>query len=81
MLANSKSLTSCADETAEAEACAKICQEDCDFFHSFQSPMVAAVMSLTAVRSHICPFPSTAPVIGMVAHSRISSVVSGDCPA
>jgi hypothetical protein len=28
-------------------------QEDCDFLHSFQSPMVAAAMSLTAVRSHL----------------------------
>src|SRR5580698_8212882 len=28
-------------------------QEDFDFLHSFQSPMVAAAMSLTAVRSHL----------------------------
>jgi hypothetical protein len=26
---------------------------DCDFLHSFQSPMIAAAMSLTAVRSHL----------------------------
>jgi hypothetical protein len=27
--------------------------EDCDFFQSFQSPIIAASMSLTAVRSHL----------------------------